>query len=256
MPRGGPELAPRALPSDWRAIEQRGVSSRMIVLVGLLATVAIVALAALYAGLTRKDVPSSASAARTAAIPSGAPSPTAMPSTSAPPPTVASASSAAPAASAQRAPSAAPSATSATEAHTDPEARAALEKLRTAVQACARRIHQLPGTSPAVPASLARLASGSYQPNVRDWGSPFFACAAFRIEQPMDYVIQWQFKPSSRARNDESDAVGTGIAWVDADRDGAADRAYAFEVSADPKRDFEAGPVKAVDAARAVMKAR
>ena len=50
---------------------------------------------------------------------------------------------------------------------------------------------------------------------------PLFACAAFRIEQPMDYVIQWQFKPSSRARNDESDAVGTGIAWVDADRDGA-----------------------------------
>lgn len=93
-----------------------------------------------------------------------------------------------------------------------------------------------------------QLKTGPYKPSVRDWGSPFFACASFRLEEPMDYLIQWQFK--------RPDGMGAGIAWIDADHDGTAERAYAFTVTADPKLDFEAGPVEPVDATRTVMNPR
>lgn len=219
----------------------------MIVLIGMLATVAVLALATLFA-VVRNKPPTAGTSAPTSAAHSVAPRPSAQ--AAPPPPSDAAPSKPASAAVSAGVQAVAPAsaAPSVSEAEVDLEAKAALEKLRVAVQGCARRIHQLPGTSPPVPGALAQLKAGPYKPSIRDWGTPFFTCAAFRLDEPMDYLIQWQFK--------RPDGMGAGLAWVDADRDGTADRAYAFTVTADPKLNFEAGPVQPVAASRAVMKPR
>ncbi|NUP05972.1 MAG: hypothetical protein HOW73_07930 [Polyangiaceae bacterium] len=122
----------------------------------------------------------------------------------------------------------------------DAEAIAALEKLRAGIDACVKtNIHKLPGTSPAVPQSLGWLKHGPYTPLPRDWASPFFACTKFKLEKPMPFVLQWQVEKPS--------VEGRGIAWIDTDRDGTAERAYAFRGKLVGRDRMEFGPIEAAD---------
>jgi hypothetical protein len=116
----------------------------------------------------------------------------------------------------------------------DQRAKAALEKLREGIKSCVETtIHKLPGTSPAVPESLAWFKHGPYVSLKRDWASPFFSCTRFSIDDPMPFAIQWQA--------DRDGTHGTGIAWVDENNDGVADRAYAFTAT------FTSGSISTTD---------
>lgn len=121
------------------------------------------------------------------------------------------------------------------------EAIAALERLKTAIETCVKtKIHKLPGTSPAVPPALTYLKNGPYKPLITDWTSPFFSCAPLKIETPMPFVIQWQFRKSA--------ASGMGIAWLDLDGNGVADKAYAFTAKLEKKDDLVFTPIEPTDA--------
>lgn len=125
---------------------------------------------------------------------------------------------------------------------------AALEKLRGGIEECVtKRIHVLPGTSPAVPESLAWLKKGPYSPLPRDWSSPVFSCAQFKLQHAMPFMIQWQLDKKSS---------GTGIAWIDEDRDGAAEQAFAFTIERKAKDDLVLGPVERVDPSRKPLRPR
>lgn len=140
-------------------------------------------------------------------------------------------------------PTATATATSTTPAPAaDPTAQAiaALEKLKTAIDECVKKTtHVLPASSPAVPSSLFVFKRGPYQPTARDWTGPFFSCAAFKIEEPMGFMIQWQLEePSWR---------GSGVAWIDSNADGTADSAYAFNANLKQKDEVEYSAVKSIE---------
>lgn len=141
-----------------------------------------------------------------------------------------------------------PSASGAAASTSDDEAaKAALGKLRDGVKRCAKdTIHALPGTSPPVPEVLAWLKHGPYTPTRRDFTTPFFACTQFKLEGPMPFLIQWQV--------DEPGKTGTGVAWLDPDGDGTADRAWGFQAS---WRDgaIEAGEIVPVAPTRKLQRA-
>jgi hypothetical protein len=103
------------------------------------------------------------------------------------------------------------------------QARASLELLRTGLDGCIRNgIHALPGSSPAVPPGLDALKDSAYTPAPADWKTAVWSCAHFQISDPMQFQVQWQLaKPN---------AEGMGIAWIDQDHDGVADRALGFSV--------------------------
>ncbi len=131
----------------------------------------------------------------------------------------------------------------------DAKAQAALAKLRDGIATCVKTtIHVLPGASPAVPESLAWLKSGPYQSLKRDWASPFFACTRFKVEEPMPFVIQWQV--------DEPNEKGTGVAWIDDDGDGKAERAYGFKATLKQRDEVSFGPIEAIEPTRKLQKAR
>jgi hypothetical protein len=130
----------------------------------------------------------------------------------------------------------------------DGEAVAALEKLRDSIDHCVKtRIHVLPGTSPAIPASLAWLKKGPYTPMKRDFAKPFFACTEFKLEAPMRFMLQWQV--------DKPSVEGTGMAWIDADGDGVAEKAYAFKAKLEGRDKVSFGPIEASDATRKLQRA-
>lgn len=112
--------------------------------------------------------------------------------------------------------------------------------MRAGIAACVKdTIHILPGTSPAVPESLAWLKHGPYESLKRDWVNPFFACTRFKIEEPMPFVIQWQLeKPGDH---------GQAIAWIDDDRDGKAERAFGFTARLRKHDEVDLGPIEAVE---------
>jgi hypothetical protein len=121
------------------------------------------------------------------------------------------------------------------------DARTALDALRDGVRSCVEEtIGVMPGTSPPVPAKLSRLSEGAYEPSPSDWASPFFMCTRFRLAGPQRFQIQWQLdKPSTE---------GSGIAWIDDDGDGKADRAFGFHgklVERSKVELSETGPVPA-----------
>lgn len=131
----------------------------------------------------------------------------------------------------------------------DAAAIAALEKLRDSIELCVRdKIHTLPGTSRAIPDSLNHLKNGPYRPLSRDWVAPFFSCTGFRLETPMPFMIQWQFQ--------RPDTMGTGVAWIDDDKDGKADRAYAFTGKLAGKGAVEFSAIEPTDATRRPQKPR
>lgn len=130
------------------------------------------------------------------------------------------------------APSAAP-AVSPSEA----EARAALTLLGEGITACARdTIGVLPGTSPAVPLALGFLQKGPYASIPRDWSTPVWSCAKFRLETPQQFQIQWQSIKIS--------VEGMGIVWLDENVDGKADRALGFRATLKQRGEPEIGPIE------------
>jgi hypothetical protein len=141
--------------------------------------------------------------------------------------------------------SAAPASTSsAAAARADREAREALERLRTGLVGCIRLVRGLPGSSPAVPATLAEL-KGGYAPSPRDWKTAVWDCAHFEVAAPMTFQIQWQLvRPK---------VEGMAVAWLDADGDGVADRAYGFRIAFDAKGVMTVGDVAPVDASHPVL---
>ena len=117
----------------------------------------------------------------------------------------------------------------------------ALAKLREGMGNCI--IHGIgapPGSSPAIPASLKMTSTPGYSPGPRDWKTPVWTCAHFSVDGPMRFQVQWQLiKPRLEGR---------GIAWVDDDGDGNADRAFAFSVTMKARREpvlGEVGPIEA-----------
>jgi hypothetical protein len=82
----------------------------------------------------------------------------------------------------------------------------------------------------------------------RDWNKPFFSCTKLKIEKPMPFMLQWQVdKPGSK---------GSGIAWLDTNGDGTADKAYAFTGTLKPKSAMEFGPIEPIDATRKLKSRR
>ncbi len=172
----------------------------------------------------------------------------AAPSSSSPPKAPASSSGSSPTPSAPpAAPSALP-APSAPATGAEAEAKAALEKFGAGLARCvAETIHVLPGTSPAVPSSLAWLKNGSYQPGIRDFDSSVYACSRFKMTTPMPFLFQWQ-------SDDVAGKKGSAVVWIDDDRDGKADRAFAFEAKLAKRNVAEIGPIVAIDPSRKIKK--
>lgn len=125
----------------------------------------------------------------------------------------------------------------------DSEAKEALKKLQIGLAACVKSVtHVLPPTSPSVPGGLSVLKRGPYEPTPRDWLPSFYTCTQFKIEQPMRFMIQWQLEqPNWR---------GSAIAWIDADGDGSAEKAYAFWAELKGADNVEVGPIESVDPER------
>ncbi len=129
------------------------------------------------------------------------------------------------------------------------QARATLERLRTGLDTCIRNgIHALPGGSPAVPPGLAALKDGAFTPAPGDWKTAVWSCAQFQITDPMDFQLQWQLvKPN---------AEGRGVAWIDQDRDGVADRALGFSITLGPRGEPILGDIQGIEATTPVSTLR
>lgn len=127
----------------------------------------------------------------------------------------------------------------------DQQAKDALAKLSAGVVDCAeKKIHTLPGASPAVPDTFGWSKAGPYPATERDWVARFFDCTGFRVVGPMPFVIQWQV--------DKPGVQGTGIVWVDGDADGKPDRAYAFIGTMEGKDKMTVGAIESVDPSRSI----
>jgi hypothetical protein len=126
------------------------------------------------------------------------------------------------------------------------QARAALERLRDGLAECIRHgIHGLPGSSPAVPLALASLKGGAYPAAPAEWRTSVWSCAHFQIHEPMSFQLQWQLvRPG---------VEGMGIAWIDADGNGVADRALGFSIKLGARGELELGDVEPTNASRPVV---
>jgi type IV secretory pathway VirB10-like protein len=137
----------------------------------------------------------------------------------------------------------APEAAAATGA--EGEARAALDDLRDGVRECVtHNIGVLPGTSIPVPARLSSLAGG-YRSRPHVWRTPVFHCTKFSIDGPQRFQIQWQ--------NESAKTTGRGVAWLDDDDDGKADRSLSFSARLVKRRQVELGPIEIDPEPRAIL---
>lgn len=178
--------------------------------------------------------PAGASASPEAPSPASARAGAASGSGSAPSSAAPSSSSSSSAASAPAPPPPAPAA----EATPGPEAEArdALERLREGVRVCVTgNIGVLPGTTEPVPARLSTLRGG-YQAPPAVWRKPVFHCTKFSIRGPQRFQLQWQ--------NDSATTTGRGVAWLDDDGDGKADRSLSFGARLVKRHEAELGPVE------------
>jgi hypothetical protein len=123
----------------------------------------------------------------------------------------------------------------------DDEVKAALEKLREGLRGCVKdNIQVLPGTSPAVPASLSALGkNGFYASAPSDWKTPVWACTRFQIARPQRFQLQWQ----QVKRNTE----GMAVAWIDDDADGKADRAFGFKATLKKRGEADVGEITTME---------
>jgi hypothetical protein len=80
----------------------------------------------------------------------------------------------------------------------------------------------LPGTSLAVPATLAEVKGVKYQSASGEWGDPAFVCAGFRVLGPQYFQYRWE----KRAENG-----GAAVAIADLDGDGATDGSFEVPVT-------------------------
>jgi hypothetical protein len=80
----------------------------------------------------------------------------------------------------------------------------------------------LPGTSLAVPATLAQVQGQKYQSAPGEWTDPPFVCAGFRMFGPQYFQYRWERR---------SENGGVAIAIGDLDGDGAADGSFEQPVS-------------------------
>lgn len=136
-----------------------------------------------------------------------------------------------------------PSASEASLPEADAQAKAALEKLIPGLVECAeKKIHALPGASPAVPETFGWLKTGPYPATEQNWNNHFFVCTSFRVLGPMPFVFQWQV--------DKPGVQGTALVWIDADADGKPDRAYAFTATMERKDKLTVGAIGPADASR------
>jgi hypothetical protein len=141
----------------------------------------------------------------------------------------------------------APAATGTTAAEV--QAREVLNRLRAGLEGCIRNgIHALPGGSPAVPPGLEVLKDGPFTPAPGDWKTAVWSCAQFQTSEPMQFQLQWQLvKPN---------AEGMGIAWIDQDHDGVADRALGFSITLGPRGAPILGEIREIAATTPVSSAR
>jgi hypothetical protein len=77
---------------------------------------------------------------------------------------------------------------------------------------------------------------GPYPSIPRDWSTPVWTCAKFRLEAPQRFQIQWQIVKIS--------VEGMGIAWLDDNADGKADRALGFRATLKQRGEPEVGPIE------------
>jgi len=128
----------------------------------------------------------------------------------------------------------------------DPRVDAAKQALRTlgeGLRECVKRSAMvLPGNSPAVPTRLDQTAGRGYEVAVNDFRTPVWSCAAFHVDSPMRFQIQWQLAKGG--------SEGLGIAWLDDDGDGKADRAFAFRASLKQRGQVEVGEVEPISPSR------
>jgi hypothetical protein len=123
------------------------------------------------------------------------------------------------------------------------DARAALTKLREGMGDCIRHgVGTLPGSSPVIPATLKMTKAPGYMPTPSDWKTAVWVCARFRVTSLMQFQVQWQLvKPG---------AEGLGVAWIDENGDGIADRALGFRTTLRGRRDPILGEIGPIDAAQ------
>jgi hypothetical protein len=122
----------------------------------------------------------------------------------------------------------------------------ALSLLREGIRRCVlTALGTLPGSSPAVPARLAQVGGAGFTAPPADWQTPVWKCAGFHVDGPVRFQLQWQLVTPSTA--------GVAVAWIDDDGDGAADRAFAFEVRLPRKGALEMGDITPADPARPVL---
>jgi hypothetical protein len=116
------------------------------------------------------------------------------------------------------------------------DARTALTHLREGMGDCVRRaIGSLPGSSPAVPATMKQTSGIGYTATPADWKTAVWSCAKFRHDAPMQFQIQWQsLKPGLEA---------VGLAWIDDNGDGEADRVLGFHATAKGAHDVDLGEI-------------
>lgn len=128
-------------------------------------------------------------------------------------------------------------------------ARRALTRLKEGIGACVRDvIGVMPGTSPAVPSSLKLMKNGVYTSLSSDFRSPVFSCAHYRETEPQSFQIQWQ--------RGATPVDGAGIAWLDDNGDGQADRAFGFRARLVRKNEVTLGDIEAQDPMPKVLPVR
>lgn len=224
-PYGAPPPGPGRinLPTD-PGKERSGWSPQLVTIVVIAAVVIAGGTFALVLLLSKPSGSTSSSGSTTAAA------------SAAPPPTTTGIASVAP-------PAAPPSASADPLPEADAQAKAALEKLVPGLVECAeKKIHALPGGSPAVPDTFGWLKTGAYPATEQNWNNHFFVCTSFRVLGPMPFVFQWQV--------DKPGVQGTALVWIDADADGKPDRAYAFTATMEGKDKLTVGPIGPADASR------
>ncbi len=120
------------------------------------------------------------------------------------------------------------------------DARKALTRLRDGMGDCVRRaIGSLPGSSPAVPATMKQTSGIGYTAAPTDWKTAVWSCAKFRHDAPMQFQVQWQsLKPGLEA---------DGLAWIDDNGDGEPDRVLGFHATAKGAHDVDLGEIEPME---------
>lgn len=223
--------SPSELPAEEAPEGPAGINFNLVIAVGASSFFSGVGATLMIFAVTRGEPAPALSAA-----PSSDPAPL---SVAAPPIIAPSASASAPPVRVGKSDAASPEA----------QARSALTRLRDGIGTCVRDvIGVLPGTSPAVPLTMRLMKNGVYASLSSDFRSPVFACASYRETEPQSFQIQWQ--------RGATPGEGTGVAWVDDNGDGAADRAFGFRATLVKKKEVTFGEITPLEPVPKVLTMR